>query len=498
MSSRATTWPKDSGKSDSGREGADSALEAGPRIPGPEVSDSAQRSRIEMPDLELADQLGHNFGRLKAPQNPEAPTPSALQAKLQAAERAADLGPGGSAHPEAAPGIPSRQDVLQAKLGFEFQVMNEFFFDEEDKLATEKKSIARIGRIGIERDGANPEFVTDAFDENTDRPRDVEEAVSPIIEDYDQMIGIILLEDKTVHMLPPGERDTVKTVDAQATGGFNLSEVFGWYRTLESQRQPSDLKKGQDRFSDKLISPFQKRDIQRDTAHQRRGKRTEANYRRLLAATRDLPPDATRAVAGLMVLINTNIQAIAATVTGDRYAPGVKALTSIIPKSNLSSLYSSMDTEDKLNFQMISERIKEDRSHPWHQPVVYDVEDKKSSKLGWEYIHHWTFYPHLYMDDIIAGVEPMWVFEGFSEVNAHLGARAGMLGEVEEKVGLETARDLGSERAKPAKRWAARGIPLDEAIIEMRELGYGDLPLEKIVIYATEAFVIYQEFKRSG
>ena len=392
---------------------------------------------------------------------------------------------------------------VQRMMGFEFQVLNQRFHRKdvepesksEDKksggsvVPDNKEEIGKLsGHVSIERDGANPEFVTVPFSEELE-PGFVGEQVAVIEAQFDEAVVAI----EKLGKAPPVRADTrpqTPQVDVQATGGFSLAEIAGWLTTLVGELG-KDGKEGREK------SPFRaKEGNKRYTSNARRlseGLSTPArhypSWRTGLSAhlLEDLPPS----VEGLMLLAQTNIQAMSAT-RDDTRALGVKTLTAVLPKTNLSSLYDGMARPDKLRFGAIATAIGKHGGHSWRRPIRMDI-PVDSNSLKWEYVKRWEFKPYLYPQDIINGVEPMWVFEGFSEIGGGED-RPALYEEFEETHG--DSRKFSTDRGKVNAKWAKTGVdPTQEAILEMRDFGSDKMQLNEIAKWAFDAFTIYKLHK---
>jgi hypothetical protein len=387
---------------------------------------------------------------------------------------------------------------VQRMMGFEFQVRNQHFYRTdlepeskgEDRKSSDlvkpdnKEEIGRLGpNISIERDGSNPEFVTDPFSEKLD-PGQVGDAVSAIATDYDAALRVIESGGKAPRVRA-GTRPPTPQIDVQSTGGFSLAEIAGWLTTLAGE-----LHKGGG-------SPYREKEG---------NKRYTLNARRLeeglATRTRHVPSwqsglpkrlleNLQPSVAGLMLLAQTNIQAVTA-ARDDTKALGVKTLTAVLPKTNLSSLYEGMTQGDKLHFAEIAAAIEGNGGHPWRTPIPMNIPDT-SNRLQWEYVKRWEFKPYLYPQDIINGVEPMWVFEGFSEIGGGED-RPALYEEFEETHG--ESRKFSGDRDKVNAKWAKTGVdPTKEAILEMRDFGSDKMQLSEIAKWAADAFTIYKLHK---
>lgn len=369
--------------------------------------------------------------------------------------------------------------------------MNEVFVtnDQSEDIPRDKANFGKIpsSDIAIERDGANPEFVTPGYDENKLEPDNVGVDVDNIQKSYDLMVNHVASENK-----PPLKRTTnpnIPEADVQATGGFNLSEIVGWYQVLAEQTRSN-----KNAFSPKTGGRHSRNIEQLKKTANFKPKsapplKSDLDWKAGIEKLDSFSPS----VKGLMLLAQTNMEALAAAVT-DEGALGVKAVTAILPKSNLSSLYKGLDNGDKLAIQAISQAIKENNSHGWCKPIEFK-EKLKPNQLRWEYAKYWSFYPHLYLDDVVSGLEPMWIFEGFAEVDDGTDDRKDIF-EDYEKIYGESSEEFEAERAGPREKWEKRGVdPLKEAIIEMREFGSDKMPLNQIAQWAASAFLIYQKFK---
>jgi hypothetical protein len=395
---------------------------------------------------------------------------------------------------------------VQRMMGFEFQVTNQDFLlrdqaptskeEKQDGMEpveqprkpgkpTNKEVIGRLdGPVAVERDGPNPEFVTDPFDESV-APDKVGECVSIISSQYEHALEMIATTGKDPRV-QLAKRPLVPQIDVQATGGFSLAEVPGWLMTLHDELD----KKGSPYFAKQGHKRYVK-----NISRLKEGMKTKArSYPDWQTAIPNellskLPPS----VHGLMLLAQTNIQAVVA-ARDEITAPGVKALTAVLPKTNLSSLYQGMSDEDKRRFSALAEFIGTPGRHSWHDQQFTMSIPEKSNQLKWEYVKHWVFKPHLYPQDIVDGVEPMWVFEGFSEIGGGED-RAGMYKEFEETHG--DSAEFSKERDKVSEKWRRSKLdPTKEAILEMRDFGSDKMKLDEIARWAAAAFSIYQAHKR--
>lgn len=470
--------------------------------------------------------------------------------------------------------LPPATSLLQLKMGFEFQPLNVIIthlrkeVDLEnatpvsfDKF-TDKKPYRNTygeGKIHLERDGYNPELITEPFapDESLDTvgntigsiPIEWETIVSDIKEcafnEYKDTYNEDRGSDKEATcpdqlIQVTGEQDP--RFDVQSTVSLSLEKVPELMDKIYSQTQKTfpaegyrssakDLKQGKITSQIKKDNKWMKGDaygqpVETFPFRRRRsidyleygaiGRKTQADRNMLhfltdyqktrehilrfidAADARWYSPATKNKVKGFFELTFLNLKALKRATGRNDGQPGIKAGIPVLVKSHLGGLYTQLDeTEKDFIDYVLSELDGIGDNEFTHEEEVKKI-------LPWETITDFTFVPRDYYDRLKEGQDRLSYFEGFAEANTEAANSEDekqwyaimRSGSASE---LEAKAEYEERTQSLRTRWNQRlGERQDLAVVELRELGSIGLTLDKLAPWGTSSFEIYQTIEGVG